>query len=321
MDSFGKIAEIIKNFQKDADRSYESYQEKEKRARARYSPEAFREEFIMKTWAEASGRAQANVEITISEVMEVFDDIENKLKKFMMQPLSESTAQILDCINKFGLKLSLNELQVIEESLRDSYIGLRIFSGLSEKNGYIASIPSMKQLQDALKSARGNASLAIKAYAGSPDDKFPGKDLLGTWSWQGVSFGNYTSQHMFMSYNYLREGGELDRLRSMFASIHAPVTYKLNESESEKVKKAVGNIIHDGEIDKKAAQKLIKEQPDIKDRLESMPDDFFADKEALVSYFRLNEKEESKIDAATQNAKEYGTRFQKVDAEMLRQYE
>ena len=34
MDSFGKIAEIIKNFQKDADRSYESYQEKEKRARA-----------------------------------------------------------------------------------------------------------------------------------------------------------------------------------------------------------------------------------------------------------------------------------------------
>ena len=103
------------------------------------------------------------------------------------------------------------------------------------------------------------------------------------------------------------------------------MVYRLNESEVGKVKKAVGNIMHDGEVDKKAAQELIKKDPDFKDKLQSMPDDFFEGKEALVNHFRLNEKEEkeeSLITPGSRKAAEYGAnRFQRVDAETLKQFE
>lgn len=324
MTKFEKIKQLIMEYQKTADRHYADYQAKEKRAREKYSEAGFQEEFTQKTWPALAGKAWADSDEAIQKIMEIFDEIEEDLKKWVMMPLDASTVQILDCINNFDLKLSLNELQVIEESVRSSYLGTKIFAGLSEKNGYSINAPSMKEFENALKSARGNASFSLKAYAGSPDDKFPGKDLLEKWTYQGVTYGDYTAHHMFMAYNYLHEGGEIDRLEAMFGEIHAPMKYILTKDESEKVEKSVKDIMRNGEIDKKAAQELIEKQPDFKDKLESMPSEFFEGKEVVAKYFRLNEKtekEESLINPATRGAMEYSkTRFQKVDVEAVKNF-
>lgn len=323
MTKFKKIKEIIESYRKIADRHYADYQAKQARAREVYSNTGFRENFIQKVWPEMAGKIWAECDDTIRKVEEVFDEIERDFKSWVTQPIDDSTTKVLGYIDRFNLSLSLGELQVLEESVRGAYFGSRIFEGIVKKNGYSVDVPSMKDYQGALSSARNNAALAIKAYAGSPNDGFPGRDLLQKWIYKGVEQGNYEDFHLLYSYEYLNKG-ELDRLETMWGEARAPMVYRLNESEVGKVKKAVGDIMHDGSVDKKAAQDLIKKEPDFKDKLESMPDDFFADKEALVSYFRLDEKEEkeaSKIDPATKNAKGYGTRFSKVDAEMLRQYE
>lgn len=323
MNKFQKIKSIISNFHKLADRHYVDYQAKEKNAREKYSEAGFKEEFMQKVWPEMAGKIWAECDDTIRKVEEVFDEIERDFKSWVAQPIDESTTKVLGYIDRFNLSLSLGELQVLEDSIRGSYFGGRIFKSIVKKNGYSVDVPSMKDYQDALSSARNNTALAIKAYAGSPDDGFPGRDLLQKWVYKGIEQGNYENFHLLYSYGYLNKG-ELDRLETMWGEARAPMRYSLTDAETEKVKKGVESIMQDAEIDKKAAQEIIKKDPYFKEKLISMPDDFFADKEALVSYFRLNEKEEkeeSNIDPATKNAKEYGTRFQKVDAEMLRQYE
>ncbi len=325
MTKFKKIAQLIEAYRKTADQHYASYQAQEKAAREKYSEVGFQLEFVQKVWPEMAGKIWAECDDTIRKVEEVFDEIEQNFKKWVMEPLDGSTVQILDCIERFGLSLSLNELQVIETSIRSSYLGTKIFAGLAEKNGYSVNAPSMKEYQDALAAARNNAKLAIRAYAGSPDEGYPGKDLLQKWENKGVVLGEYQHYHLFFAANFLHQDGVLDRLEEIWGEARAPMVYRLNEREAEQVKKVVGNIMHDGEVDKQAAQELIKKDSDFKDKLQSMPDDFFEGKEALVNYFQLNEKEEkeeSLITPGSRKAAEYGAnRFQRVDAETLKQFE
>ncbi len=325
MTKFKKIAQLIEAYRKTADRHYASYQAQKKAARERYSDSGFQSEFIQKVWPEMAGKIWAECDDTIRKVEEVFSEIEQDLKKWVLEPLDGSTVQILDCVERFGLSLDLNELRVLEDAVRSSYLGTKIFAGLAEKNGYSVNAPSMKEYKDALAAARNNAKLAIRAYAGTPSEGYPGTDLLQKWESRGIIMGEYQHYHTFFAANFLHEGGELDRLEEMWKKTHAPMVYRLNESEVGKVKKAVGNIMHDGEVDKKAAQELIKKDPDFKDKLQSMPDDFFEGKEALVNHFRLNEKEEkeeSLITPGSRKAAEYGAnRFQRVDAETLKQFE
>lgn len=324
MTKFQKIKQLILDYREVADRHYASYQKKERAAREKFSEAGFKQEFMQKTWVEMAGQIWAESDDSIRKIMEIFNEIESDLGNWMMQPLNASTTQILSCINDFDLKLSLNELQIIEQSVRSSYFGLKVFAGLSEKNGYSINVPSMKEYQDALKAARSNASFSIKAYAGNPDDKFPGKELLEEWTYQGISYGEYTPHHMFMAYNYLCKGGELDRLEAMWKTAHAPTRYSLTPDEAEKVKKSIDAVIHNGEVDKKAAQELVKREPDIKSKLQSMPDDYFSDKKMIVNYFSLNEKaqkEKSKISPAIQQAAEYkASRLEKIDEDTLKNF-
>lgn len=325
MTTFQKVKNLILAYRKFADQHYADYQAKEARARSKYNELGFQSEFIQKVWPEMAGKIWAECDDTIRKVEEVFDEIEQDFKKWVLEPLDGSTIQILDCVERFGLSLDLNELRVLEDAVRSSYLGTKIFAGLAEKNGYSVNAPSMKEYQDALAAARNNAKLAVRAYGGLPDEGYPGKDLLQKWENKGVVLGEYQPYHLFYTAGFLHEGGELDRLEEMWGEARAPMVYRLNESEVGKVKKAVGNIMHDGEVDKKAAQELIKKDPDFKDKLQSMPDDFFEGKEALVNHFRLNEKEEkeeSLITPGSRKAAEYGAnRFQRVDAETLKQFE
>lgn len=323
MTKFEKLRSILKDFMNNADQHYSDYRERENKARAKYSDTGFQDEFMKKIYPEMAGKAWAEADATIKKVNEVLDSLEKDLNEFMMRPINESTAQTLNCINSYGVSLSLNELRILEQPMRETYMGSRIFVELAKRNGYSVSIPTMKEYQDALNSARANINLVIKAYAGKADDGYPGKDLLPPWESRGVNMGAYQHYHLYFSQNYLHEGGELDRLESLWSENGTPMVYHLTEQEEEKVRQGVKSFLHNGEIDKKAAQELIKKEPDFKDKLTSMPDEFFAGKEALIGYFGLDKKEasfESGIDSTTKNAPEYGTKFSKIDPQTLKNF-
>lgn len=319
MTKFEKLREILKDYMSNADQHYSRYQEREKNARAKYSEAGYQDEFMKKIYPEMAGKAWAEKDAAIQKVNEIFDDIEKEFKTWLMKPLDESTTQVLEHISRYDLSLSLGELRVLEESVKGSYWGMKIFSGISEKNGYHVNAPSMKQFQDALKSARSNATLSVRAYAGRSDSKFMGRDLLPKWERDGLVLGDYDITHMLYACEYL-EKGQIDRLEEMFSESRAPMVYRLKEEEEKNVRQGVESIIKDGEIDKKAAHDLIKKDPDFSDKLSSMPNEFFADKESLIGFFGLDKKEESfesKIDTATKKAAEGGAKFSKIDPQTL----
>lgn len=324
MTKFEKIKEIIRKYQENADKHYLNYKEAESKARIKFSSEGFRDEFVHGTWVTMAGQAWANQDAAIRDVNEIFDQIEKDLSDWVMNPLDAGTVQILNCIGNFGLKLSLDELQIIEKSVRDSYFGTRIFAGMAEKNGYGIKIPGIRECREALGHTRGDSEFAIRAYAGAGPD-FPGKDLLNEWEHQGTKLGEYEDLHLYAAANFLHNDGELDRLEKMWGMLKAPMKYTLTDKEADRVKKTVEKIVNkSGEVDNKAAQELINKEPDIKSKLESMPEWDFPGMDSVNKYFSLNGTDkgsnESKIDAATQKPTEINLGLGKVNEDILNQF-
>lgn len=323
MNKVDKIKDIILNFQRKQDKLYSRYQTAEKEARSKFSAQGFKQEFMLNTWPEYAGKAQADADSTIREVSYLFDEIQEEFEGFVMKPMSADVVQILNCVSSFGLNLSMRELQILEKNI-SGYIGMKIFSSLAAKNGYIVNIPVADQYLETLKNARADTELAIKAYAGQAPSYF-GKDLIGTWTWQGISQGEYQDFHLYAAANFLHEGGTLDRLAELWDSANAPLIYTLNHSETEKVKKQLDKIVDHGEIDKKAANELLKAEPDFKNRLLSMPEGSMKEYESVSKYFGLtdNKKEkvqESKISPSMEQAAKYMSNRQPVDENLLAKF-
>lgn len=325
MNKFQKIKEIIKEYQTKSDKFFTSYKAEEAKARKKYSEQGFKTEFIPKVWAHMAGEAQAEASITIKQINDIFDEIKEDFEKWVMKPLDPGVAQILGCVNQFDLSLSLDELRIIENSARGSYMSTRIFAGLAEKNGYGVSVPSMKDLMDALESARDNAAFSINAYAGHAADNFSGRDLIGDWTFNGISYGAYSDHHMVMAELFLGKDCELDRLERLWDSTNAPMAYTLNPTEIRRIKKRLESIVNkNGEIDEKAACQLKENDPNFIDKLRSIPEGSFEKMDSVSKYFRLdesdNKKNESAISQAIEQAKSYNERKPKpVDMKIVNQ--
>lgn len=327
MTKYEKIAKLIREYQQRADKHFEKYKKEEAAAREKFSPEGFKSEFMRGTWPKFAGLARADADSIFREITYIFDEIEEDFKKYVMAPLDASIVQILDCIGKFDLNLSLNELQVIEQSVKGSYFGTKIFSGLCHKNGYIINIPEMKDYMEALRSARENTKVAIMAYAGSSEKGFPGRDLIAEREWNGIKQGEYEVYHLTMAENFLHSGGTLERLEKMWIQAQAPILYTLTSREAKKVGESIKKIVgKNGEVDKEAAAEVLKQEPDFKSKLQSMPDRNLEGFEAVAKHFHLDcenkEKgEQSEILPSVQQAAQYpGGKPKVVDPDSLRNF-
>lgn len=325
MNRVDKIKNIILDFQQKQDKLYSRYQAAEKEAREKYSESGYRSNFLLNEWPQYASRAQSNSDSTIREVMDIFDAIREDFESFMMKPLGADIISILNCVSNFSLNLSMKELQILEKNISsESYIGMRIFSELASKNGYIVKVPAADEYLKALENARNNTRFLIAAYAGRGPE-YPGRDLLGEWEWQGTKIGELQDIHLLMSENILKQGNELDRLSELFDSARQPLQYTLNHSETEKVKKQLDKIVDHGEIDKKAANELLKAEPDFKNRFESLPKEELKKYESVSKYFGLtdNKKEklqESKISPSMEQAAKYMSNRQPVDENLLAKF-
>lgn len=332
MNKFQRIKEIVAKYQKDSDKLFEEYRRKEKMAREKYSPEGFKSEWMMKQWPHYSGTARGNAENTIRNINYIYNEIINDFHQWVMEPLKPNILQTLTLISQFNLRLSLTELKTIEHSASDSYFGFRIFSELAKKAGFAVNTLDVDVCTKELESAKRNTENAIKMYAGQAPD-FPGRDLLGEWTYNGINYGEYQTHHLLYAADFLRDNGVIDRLESIWISLKAPAKFILTRDESETIKGKIDDIIdpYGGAVEKEKAEKLLEEIPDILSRLESIPEDF-KNKKAAVDYFTLIGvgaeqkakedaiKNESKIDPASTCAEGASNRFQKIDAESLKNF-
>lgn len=324
MNKIDKIKSLIQEFQRKQDKLYSRYQAAEKEAREKYSESGFRNKFMLNTWPQYAGKAQADADSTIREISYLIDEAQEEFDSWVMKPLDANVVSMLNCISSFNLSLSMQELKIIERKISGAYLGMRIFAGLCEKNGYGVQIPTADKYSEALKHARVDTELAVRAYAGKAPS-YEGRDLIGDWIFEGISQGPYQDFHLYMAANFLHEGGTLDRLAELWDSANAPLVYTLNPSETERVKKQLDKIVVHGEVDKKAANELFKAEPDFKNRFESLPKEELKKYESVSKYFGLtdNKKEkiqESKISPSMEQAAKYMSNRQPVDENLLAKF-
>lgn len=318
-----KLKQIIKSYQAEQNKLFMDYKEQEKIAREKYSPEGFKEEFRHGTWVRTAGLAWSNSDSAIREAMDIFDSIQEEMEAWVLRPLDNNIIGILNCANNFNLGFTLGELKIIEKStsIKESYIGKRIFKGICEKSGYQVNVPTADDFLRALDYARNETRFSIEAFAGNAPE-FPGRDLLPERKRNDIVLGEFEPHHLYMASNFLHEGGVLDKLEELWSSAKAPLKYTLNPTETEKVKRSIEKIVDYGKIDTKAADELIKAEPDLISKLESMPDGSLKEFESVTNYFGLNEikteGEESKI--STLLGKDKAPGLGQVNQDILKQY-
>ncbi|MCI8724680.1 MAG: hypothetical protein HFG66_00875 [Hungatella sp.] len=335
MDRFEKVLEIEKKYRRNADRIFEKYRKEESEMRKRLSPEAFRNEFVLGRWVQIAGNFRVETDITVKKISEVFQESREELREWMVKPVEPGVLETLRCIRDFGLRLSLQELRVIELGISSSYMGKKIFESIVKDSGFNTRCINIDELLSTLDTAQSIVELRIRSYAGKGGNEgFPGRDLIEHKIINGVDMGEYSLPELAMA-SVEPRSNDLDYVKKLFEKAKAPISYVLSEKEAEDIAKKLDPLIDRwGDINTKGADKVREEIPDIVSRLDSMPDDY-EHKEAFKKYFLLNyagAKSQPEINSAKESesiieesssleqAKEYADRRGTVNMDILNQF-
>ena len=158
------IGSIVRKFQEEADRRFATYNEKVGRIRERYKDEAAKMEIMQNVWPEAQGTLSYKREAAKEQIEEVCEAIREDLRKWTLKPVSPNTLQLLHSIHDFKIKLSMEELKMIEGEVRGNLIASKIFAGLAAEYGYYVAIPSVDNCLQELRELESFAKTAIDAW-------------------------------------------------------------------------------------------------------------------------------------------------------------
>lgn len=334
MDRFEKILDIEKRYRRKADGIFERYKKEESEMRKRLSPEAFRNEWFLGRWVQYAGNFRAETEAAVGKVNDIFQELRDELQKWMVKPVEPGVLETLHCVRDFGLRLSLQELKIIESGI-NGYLGKKIFASIVKDSGFNTRCINIDELLSTLDTAQSIVESRIRSYAGKGGNEgFPGRDLIEHKIINGVDMGEYSLPELAMA-SVEPRSNDLDYVKKIFEKAKAPITYVLSEKEAGDIAKKLDPLIDRwGDINTKGADKVREEIPDIVSRLDSMPDDY-EHKETFKKYFLLNyagaknhpetervKESESIIDESSSlgQAKEYADRRGAVNMDILDQF-
>lgn len=332
MDKFEKIFEIERAYRRKADKIFADYKKEEAQMRERLSPRSFQTEFVLGRWVDIASNFRSETDSTVRKVTEIFNELRDELRVWMMRPVKPEMLEVFRCIRDYKLRLSLQELKVVEQEINNSYWGKKIFISIAQSSGFHADNINIDELLSTLDTAQSVVESRIRSYAGG--EGFPGKDLIDHKIIDGVDWGEYSLPELAMA-SVEPKSDNLDYVKNLYEKARAPIHYTLTEKEAKSISEKLDPLVDRwGDIDTKGAEKVREEMPDIISRLDSMPDDY-EHKETFKKYFLLNhagsknqaesenkkEPESSLVASPSiQMAKEYSERHGAVDMDILNQY-
>ena len=265
----------------------------------------------------------------IGKTEEIFDDLKAEFNDWILKPIEPGILQTLDCVKRFGLRLSEKELKVIEKGVADSYLGRKIFSAIARDNGFSVNYIDADVLMDNLDAAKNVTISSIKAYAGNSKESFPGRDLIEHNIIDGVDYGEFTVPQMAIASQFPANAGSFQVTKSLWERAKAPLLYKLSEEEVQFIgSKIEGLVDRWGDVNPTKADKLREEIPDLLSRLDSMPKDY-GNVEILKKYYILGGSVSPKEEKSEQEdshlksldiVKRYAEKNGSVNEDILIQY-
>ena len=275
MTNIEKIGGIVRKFQEEADRRFDTYNEKVGRIRERYKDEAAKMEIMQNVWPEAQGTLSYKREAAKEQIEEVCETIREDLRKWTLKPVSPNTLQLLHSIHDFKIKLSMEELKMIEGEVRGNLIASKIFAGLAAEYGYYVAIPSVDNCLQELRELESFAKTAICAYAGRPGKggQFPGNDLLDKRTVNGVPMGEYQVWEKMIAADFTEKNKSMERTAELLEASKVDLKYSLTKKETARIKGLVDAIENDSISNSQKKEKmaaLLQSEPDMAAKISLM---------------------------------------------------
>lgn len=272
--NFEEILKEVKDYQRTADRYFSEYYKKVSKMKAELRDEVFQKELRMNVYPYYSGTLMAERTAAKSNIHAICESIADDLKSWAMKPVKPEIMQILNCINDFEVRLSREELFILEDDVKSNLFAGKIFSEIARKNGYLANMPDATGYLKALRAAENDANIAIDAYCGNAPD-FIGKDLLDKQMYNGVAVGEWQVWHRMYAANYAEKHSSLDEASAMWEQSKVGISYTLTESERNRIKKMMDEVEQMDEAEKATKMlSLLEAEKDLPDKLRLMGDDY-----------------------------------------------
>lgn len=272
--NFEEILKVVGDYQRTADRYFKEYSGKVSRMKAELRDEVFQREIKTNIYPYYSGTLITERTVAKSNIHAICESIRDDLKGWAMKPIKPETMQILNCINSFNIRLTKDELSILESDVRENLFASKIFSEIARSSGYMASMPDASSYLKALRIAEADANLAVDAYCGSAPD-FPGRDLLDKHRVNGVAIGEFEFWHRMYAADYSEKHNSLDEAADMWEQSKVDISYTLTEAERNRIKGLVDEVEQMDEAGKVAKMtSLLEAEKDLPDKLRLMGDDY-----------------------------------------------
>lgn len=271
---FEEILKVVKDYQRTADRQFSEYQKKVSRMKSELNDETFNRKMKLEVYPYYFGTLTSDRNMAKEEVRSICEDIRNDLKSWMMKPIKPETMQILSCINDFGIRLSREELSILEDDVKSNLFAGKIFSGIAKNNGYAVKLPDFTEYLKALRIVESDCTVAIDAYCGAAPE-FPGKDLLDKQRLNGSPVGEWQIWHRMYAAGFENTHSSIDDAGRMWEQSKVAVEYTLTEAERGRIKKMMDEVEKLDEAEK--ADKMLSilgNEKDLPDKLRLMGDDY-----------------------------------------------
>lgn len=275
MTNIEKIQNIVKDFQKYADRKIATYNERVSDIKSKYRPEVAITEIQQNVWPQTAGLLWSEKESAKQKISDVYEDILADTRKWTLRPIKPETLTLLHSIHDFGIKLTINELKMIETEVSGNLIASKIFAGLATEYGYAVRVPSVDGLLQELRELKSFAFLAIDGYAGKPgkDGKFPGNDLLEKRKVNGIVQGEYAIWEKLLAADFVEKNPSLQRVAELLENSKVSLSYSLTERETARIESLIDDIEKNSISDSEKKEKmsaLMQSEPDFAAKIDLM---------------------------------------------------
>mgnify|MGYP005774068269 FL=1 len=275
MTNIEKLRDVVRDYQRYADKKIAAYNERADEIKSKYKPEVALSEIKSNIWPQAAGLLWSEKESAKQKIADVYEDILEDIQRWTLRPIKSETLTLLHSIHDFKVPLTINELKMIETEVTGNLIASKIFSGLAAEYGYQVAVPNADALLRELKELKSFAETAIDAYSGKPDKngKFPGNDLLEQRKVNGIVQGEYAIWEKLLAADFVEKNASMQRAAELLEDSKVSLSYSLTEKETSRIKSLIDNIEKNSISDSEKKEKisaLMWSEPDFAAKIDLM---------------------------------------------------
>ena len=275
MTNIEKLRDVVRDYQRYADKKIAAYNERADEIKSKYKPEVALSEIKSNIWPQAAGLLWSEKESAKQKIADVYEDILEDIQRWTLRPIKSETLTLLHSIHDFKVPLTINELKMIETEVTGNLIASKIFAGLASEYGYAVRVPSADGLLQALRELKSFAETAIDAYSGKPDKngKFPGNDLLEQRKVNGIVQGEYAIWEKLLAADFVEKNASMQRAAELLEDSKVSLSYSLTEKETSRIKSLIDNIEKNSISDSEKKEKisaLMWSEPDFAAKIDLM---------------------------------------------------